>query len=99
MTSTVAEVPNALRRAVVRATRAPSVHNTQPWRFVRRDDVLEVYADWTRRLRVLDPSGRQLLLSCGCAVFNARVALAEAGFTSEVERFPAPDRSELVARL
>jgi hypothetical protein len=35
----------ALRRAAVRATLAPSVHSTQPWRFVIGRDVLELYAD------------------------------------------------------
>ena len=57
-----------LRRAAVRATLAPSVHNTQPWRFVISRGVLEIRADWTRKLRILDPSGRQLLISCGSSV-------------------------------
>jgi hypothetical protein len=89
----------AVRRAAVRATRAPSVHNTQPWRFVQRDGALEVHADWSRQLRVLDPTGRQLLLSCGCAVFNARAALAAMGIRADVERFPDAMRSDFVARL
>lgn len=89
----------ALRRAAVRAVRAPSVHNTQPWRFVQLDGALEIEADWSRRLQVLDPTGRQLMISCGCAVFNARVALADAGIASGVERFPDPTRPDLVARL
>ncbi len=74
--TTDTELARSLRRAAIRATRAPSVHNTQPWRFVVRDGGLDVVADWSRRLTVLDPRGRQLLMSCGCAVFNARVALA-----------------------
>ena len=53
---------------MVRATLAPSVHNTQPWRFVLRPGVLDVYADRSRQLAVLDPTGRQLHLSVGCAV-------------------------------
>ena len=55
-----------LRRAAVRATLAPSVHNTQPWRLHIRDGRLDVFVDQSRRLRVLDPVGRQLLISCGC---------------------------------
>jgi len=89
----------ALRRAAVRATLAPSVHNTQPWRFRRNGSSLEIHADWDRRLRVLDPRGRQLLISCGCAVFNARVALAAAGYEAVVERLPDPAQSSLLARL
>jgi hypothetical protein len=56
-----------LRRAAVRATLTPSVHNTQPWRFVLSGNALEIHADRSRPLRVLDPRGRQMTLSCGCA--------------------------------
>jgi nitroreductase len=89
----------ALRQAAVRATLAPSVHNTQPWHFVITQGSLEIHANWTRKLRVLDPTGRQLLISCGCALFNARVALAAAGYDAIVERFPDPLRPDLLARL
>jgi len=89
----------AVRRAAVRATLAPSVHNTQPWRLRRSGSSLEVHADWDRRLRVLDPRGRQLLISCGCAVFNARVALAAAGYEAIVDRLPDPGQPSLIARL
>ena len=89
----------ALRQAAVRATLAPSVHNTQPWRFVLTQGNLEIHANWTRKLQVLDPTGRQLLISCGCALFNARVALAASGYDAVVERFPDPLRPDLLARL
>jgi hypothetical protein len=93
------DLARTLRRAAVRATRAPSVHNTQPWRFVVRGDGLDIMADWTRRLTVLDPRGRQLLMSCGCAVLNARVSLAAAGYGVTVERFGDGSRPDLVARI
>lgn len=89
----------ALRRAAVRATFAPSIDNSQPWRFRRSDSSLEIHADWNRRLRIRDPRGRQLLISCGCAVFNARVALASAGYDAIIERFPDPAQPDLLARL
>jgi hypothetical protein len=89
----------ALRQAAIRATLAPSVHNTQPWRFVIGHDTLEIHATWTRKLRVLDPTGRQLIISCGCALFNARVALAAAGYDARVERYPDPAKPDLLARL
>jgi nitroreductase len=88
-----------MRHAALRATLAPSVHNTQPWRYVITRGSLELYADETRRLRVLDPRGRQLLISCGCALFNARVALAAAGYDAKVERLPDATRPELLARV
>lgn len=93
------QITRALRRAAVRATMAPSVHNTQPWRFVIRGGTLEIHADHSRQLRVLDPRGRQLMLSCGCALFNARASIAASGFGVDVERFPDRARSELVARI
>ncbi|SDJ46362.1 Nitroreductase family protein [Frankineae bacterium MT45] len=99
MTAIVASQRLALRAAAVQATLAPSVHNTQPWSFVVTGDALEIHADWSRKLRVLDPLGRQLLLSCGCALMNARVSLAAAGFDAAVERFPDPTRPGLIARL
>jgi hypothetical protein len=94
-----ANVELALRRAAVQATLAPSVHNTQPWRFVLTEDALDLYADPERQLRVLDPTGRQMLVSCGCAVLNARASLAASGYHGTAELFPAPADRTLVARL
>ena len=74
---------------------APSVHNTQPWRFVLRPDGLELHADDTRRLQVLDRDGRQLHLSCGAAIFHARLAARALGLDVAVQLLPdasAPDR-------
>jgi nitroreductase len=92
-------VAQALRRAAARAILAPSIHNSQPWRFILTKGVLELHADRARQLQVLDPASRQLMISCGCALFNARVALAAAGYATSVQRFPEPGRSGLLARL
>ena len=96
---TADEVARALRRGAVLARLAPSVHNTQPWSFVLTRDAVLVRADWSRRLDVLDLTGRQLLLSCGCAVFNARVALAASGVGAEVRRQFDGDRPAVLARV
>ena len=88
-----------LRRAAVRATLAPSIHNTQPWRFVLSADALEIHADRSRQLRVLDPRGRQMTISCGCALFNARASMAAAGYDPAVERRPDPMQPDLLARV
>ena len=90
---------SALRHAAVRAVLAPSVHNTQPWRLVLGPDRLEVHADWSRWLPALDGHGRQLLLSCGCALLNARCSLAAAGVLVRVDRFPDPKRPLLLATI
>lgn len=87
----------ALRRAVVRATMAPSVHNTQPWHFTLGAEGMSLYADRTRQLPVLDPTSRQLTISCGCALFNARASLAADGFGATVERSPDPSDPQLLA--
>jgi hypothetical protein len=97
--STVQEETKALfRKAVERASLAPSVHNTQPWHFVVRPDVLELHADNDRQLRALDPTGRQLVISCGCALFNARVGLA-ADRVVQVDRLPDAAKPDLLALL
>lgn len=97
--TTMTRPDTALRRAAVRATLAPSVHNTQPWRFHLRRDALDIYADRSRQLNVLDPTGRQLILSCGCALFNARASLAADNARVTVQRFPVEGQSDLLARL
>lgn len=96
LTSTRIEL---LRTAAYQARLAPSVHNTQPWRFVITADALEIHSDRKRQLAILDPDGRQLLISCGCALFNARVALAARGYQALVERLPGQGRPDLVARI
>lgn len=89
----------ALRRAAIRATMAPSVHNTQPWQFVISGGRLAMRTDRTRQLRVLDPTGRQMVISCGCALFNARVACAADGYLPHISRQPEGSDSDLFARL
>jgi hypothetical protein len=80
----------ALYRAAARATLAPSIHNSQPWRFIIRPDRLELYADPGRAVPVIDPHGRQRALSCGAALFGVRASLAAAGVGVEVTLVPDP---------
>jgi hypothetical protein len=89
----------SLRHVVQAATLAPSVHNTQPWRFVLLEDGFELHADPSRRLDVLDPTGRQLHLSCGAALFTARAAARALGLDAQVQLLPEPTRPELLGRL
>ena len=81
-----------VRSVVTAATRAPSVHNTQPWHFVARDDVVEVWTDRSRGLPVVDPDGRARVLSCGAALGLARIAAAGLGTATTVTT--APDKTE-----
>src|SRR5690606_13149896 len=70
-----------LSACLAAAVLAPSVHNTQPWRFEVQPTAVEVYADYSRQLTVADPTGRELILSVGAAVFNLRVAVRVHGRT------------------
>ncbi|GAA3337123.1 NAD(P)H nitroreductase [Amorphoplanes nipponensis] len=99
MTAHLSEATRQLESAAEAALHAPSVFNTQPWRWRITGDTLELYADPDRQLAATDPEGRLLLLSCGTALHHARTALAAAGWSSTVERLPEPARPELLARV
>jgi nitroreductase len=92
------ETKELFRQAVERASLAPSVHNTQPWHFVVRPDTMELHAVKDRQLRALDPTGRQMVISCGCALFNARVALA-ADRVLQIDRLPDAAQPDILARV
>ncbi|WP_213456958.1 Acg family FMN-binding oxidoreductase [Rhizomonospora bruguierae] len=90
----------ALGAAARAALRAPSVFNTQPWRWlVGPGPVLTLRADTNRHLVTTDPDGRLLLISCGAALHHARVALAAAGHAAEVVRLPDPTDPDLLATI
>lgn len=84
-----------LRYAVL----APSTHNTQPWLYHIRNDELELYADRTRALHTIDPEDRELIMSCGAALFHLRVAMQQFDFQAEVKTFPDPSDPDLLARV
>ncbi|QSB16888.1 nitroreductase [Natronosporangium hydrolyticum] len=88
-----------LAEAARAAGLAPSVHNTQPWRWLVHPDHLELYADRSRQLPVADPEGRLLTISCGAALHHAQVALAAEGWRSTVTPLPDPAQPDLLARV
>lgn len=81
------------------ACRAPSLHNSQPWRWVATDHTVELFADAARMVRSADTAGRQALLSCGAVLDHFQVAMAAAGWAATVHRFPDPDDPHHVATL
>ena len=92
-------VAAALAEAAAAAGYAPSVHNTQPWRWRVHPDRLELHAERGRQLTNIDPDGRLLMLSCGAALHHARLALAAEGWTAEVRRLPDPNQPDLLAAV
>jgi hypothetical protein len=89
----------ALESAARASLRAPSVFNTQPWKWSIGGDLMRLSADPARRLGVTDAGGRLLLLSCGGALHHGCVALAAAGWRTEVERLPDERRPDLLATV
>lgn len=81
------------------AAHAPSMHNTQPWRFEVHGPVIDVLLDEERTLPVADPAGRAARIGIGAAAFNIRVATAMLGHESRLAVDPDPARPEVVARL
>jgi hypothetical protein len=81
------------------AVKAPSGHNTQPWRFRISDGRLNLYADRSRSLPVVDPEDRELVMSCGAALAHLTVALRHYGHSGDVSPFPDPSDRDLLASV
>jgi len=78
---------------------APSAHNTQPWRFSARGQQISLHADASRQLMVADPGGREMMISCGAALFTARLALRSLGYIPDTTVLPDPVQRLLVAQV
>lgn len=96
ITGTAAE---KLRAAVRYAVLAPSSHNSQPWLFRLVGETLELRADRSRALPVVDPEDRELVISCGAALFHHALALRHFGSEPVVERLPDIRDVDLLARI
>ena len=81
------------------ACRAPSVHNTQPWKWRVSGSHVDLFADFTRQLVYADPSRRDLMISCGAALHHLQSAAAVLGWTSRVRRLPDPSDERHVASV
>lgn len=88
-----------VRTVLSLATRAPSVHNTQPWRWRVGSGSLHLYADQKLHLLKTDPDTRDLMLSCGIALHHCVVALAALGWQAKIHRLPDPNDPEHLAAI
>ncbi len=88
-----------IRDAVWMACRAPSLHNSQPWRWVAEGSAVQLFIDPDRAPKYTDTSGREALISCGAVLDHFRVAMAAAGWTANVDRFPNPNNLHHLASI
>ncbi|RAG86798.1 hypothetical protein DN069_04470 [Streptacidiphilus pinicola] len=101
MTTTAVLDAAVLEELVSAAVAAPSMHNTQPWRFrlEPRTRTVEIRAALDRELRAEDPEGRGLHVSVGAAAFNLRLAVAHRGWEPVLRLLPDPHEPQLLASV
>ncbi len=102
--STAGSTPSPLDReqidaVVMAACQAPSILNSQPWRFRAQGSDIDVFAVPERSPAVLDPSSRETLLSLGASLLNLRLAVSALGRMPGVQFLPSPEDRTHVARL
>ncbi|WP_330154686.1 Acg family FMN-binding oxidoreductase [Rhodococcus chondri] len=81
------------------ASRAPSLHNSQPWKWLLGSDELSLFSDNDRILPATDAYGRQMVLSCGAALHHLQIALAAHRWASVIERIPHPPGRQCLATI
>ncbi|BBZ49071.1 nitroreductase family protein [Mycobacterium heidelbergense] len=96
MTQTTVDT-GVITGAVELACRAPSLHNIQPWRWVAGRASVDLFVDPHRTVTSTDKSGREAIISCGAALDHFRVAMAAAGWDTDVDQFPNPNNLDHLA--
>jgi hypothetical protein len=97
--TTTAVATDVIARAVELACRAPSLHNSQPWRWVATPAAVDLFTDLHRVVRSTDSSGREAIISCGAVLDHFRTATAAHGWRTQIEEFPNPNRLEHLASI
>lgn len=98
MTKTAVDL-QVITSAVELACRAPSLHNSQPWRWVAGSTLVDLFRDPRRTVRSADSSHREAIISCGAALDHFRVAMAAAGWNTNVDQFPNPNELNHLASI
>ncbi len=81
------------------AVLAPSGHNTQPWGFRVGSSTVDVLADRSRALPVVDPQDRELVISCGAALGTLEIAARRFGLTTATDYLPHANDPDVLARV
>ena len=89
--------PQQVERLITTAGMAPSLHNSQPWRFLIDADRIELHADPERALPTADPYGVEQRIGCGAALLNLRLGLLGHGIRADVTIAPDITRPDLLA--
>src|SRR4051812_39719736 len=90
--------PDEVAAVLGAAAMAPSVHNSQPWRFQGLADRVQLHAQLARRLPATDPDDKELRLACGAALANLRIALEALGIRPLVTLLPHGTKALAVVR-
>jgi nitroreductase len=78
---------------------SPSPHNTQPWKWFVKEDVVRLYADYSRRLEVCDPDARELVIGCGSSLEHYLLRLGLDNEPINIELLPDRNQPELLAQI
>lgn len=95
----IAKMKERLLAAISSAIQAPSGHNTQPWMFRVLSDGVELYADRSRSLPIVDPHDREMVISCGAALHHLQLAMRCDGLATCLRLTPSTDEPDLLARV
>lgn len=79
------KTPSEIEKILEYTTKAPSGHNTQPWKFLIKKDEIQIHPDFNRALPIVDSDNHALYISLGCAVENAVLTAKNYGFSSNIE--------------
>jgi len=93
------DIQGSLLHAVRCASLAPSSNNRQPWLFGLGGAHVDLWADRSRALPVVDPFDRELVIACGAALFHLRIALQRLGWRVQVDLLPDPHSPDHLARV
>jgi Nitroreductase family len=81
---------------IQKATKAPSGHNTQPWKFKVVGNTISIFPDYSRALPVVDADNHALFISLGCALENLIIAAKHYGFATDIALFPSDEKEACI---